>query len=65
MTEQPVQFALASANWRKSSRTTQTECVEVAEVPGWVGVRDSKDPACPVLTFPATSWSAFLTTLVR
>jgi hypothetical protein len=28
-----------------------------------VGVRDSKDPAGPVLAFPATSWSAFVATL--
>ncbi|TDB84052.1 DUF397 domain-containing protein [Actinomadura sp. KC216] len=33
--------------WRKSSRSaegTSGQCVEVAALPGAVGVRDSKDP---------------------
>ncbi|MGH3965479.1 MAG: DUF397 domain-containing protein [Pseudonocardiaceae bacterium] len=42
-------------SWRKSSRSTggddQADCVEVAEVPGQVAMRDSKDPAGPVLAF--------------
>ena len=54
------------ARWRKSSRSTgggNSACVEVAFAGSLVGVRDSKDPAGPVLAFPAASWSAFLTTL--
>lgn len=54
---------LIGAVWRKSTRSgTQGECVEVADnLPGVVGVRDSKDPAGPVLTFPPGSWRAFIT----
>lgn len=57
---------LTGAVWRKSSRsnTQGGECVEVADkLPGVIGVRDSKDPAGPVLTFDPTAWRAFLTGL--
>lgn len=52
---------LSTVHWRKSTRSTDTaNCVEVA-FPGLaVGVRDSKNPAGPLLTFPAGTWSAFL-----
>ncbi|WFE22271.1 DUF397 domain-containing protein [Solwaraspora sp. WMMD937] len=54
---------VADATWRKSSRSNgQGDCVEVAdELGGVVGVRDSKDPAGPVLVISPTSWSAFIT----
>ncbi|WP_242908232.1 DUF397 domain-containing protein [Actinomadura terrae] len=43
---------LTSAKWRKASRSTGNggECVEVANAPGHVAVRDSKDPHGPHLT---------------
>jgi hypothetical protein len=54
----------AGAAWRKSSYSGGTgggndNCVEVALVRHLVGVRDSKNPAGPVLGFPARSFSAF------
>ncbi|MEW2329344.1 DUF397 domain-containing protein [Micromonospora chersina] len=53
---------LIGASWRKSSRSGQSECVEVADnLPGVVGVRDSKDPTGPVLTFSPDTWRAFIT----
>lgn len=50
------------ANWRKSSRSNnQGECVEVADgLGGVIGVRDSKDPAGPVLVVAPASWSSFV-----
>ncbi|GAB3361053.1 DUF397 domain-containing protein [Micromonospora halotolerans] len=52
---------LIGAEWRKSSRSGQGECVEVADnLPGVVGVRDSKDPTGPVLTFTPPTWRAFV-----
>ncbi|MGI8333183.1 DUF397 domain-containing protein [Actinomadura scrupuli] len=47
--------------WRRSSRSTTQggECVEVAGLSGVVGVRDSKNPGGPELTFPAAAWHAF------
>jgi hypothetical protein len=48
--------------WRKSSRSSASgsNCVEVAELAGAVGVRDSKDPAGPVLRFSPYAWTSFI-----
>ncbi|MEU1617699.1 DUF397 domain-containing protein [Streptomyces sp. NPDC005722] len=35
-------------------------CVEVAQAPGVVHVRDSKDPAGPALAFTGEAWTAFV-----
>lgn len=53
---------LTGARWRKSSRSNNGgDCVEVADnLPSIVGLRDSKDPTGPVLTFDPAAWSAFL-----
>ncbi|MEV4478828.1 DUF397 domain-containing protein [Micromonospora coxensis] len=52
--------ALATAAWRKSSHSgDEGACVELATVPEAVAVRDSKDPAGPVLLFPPAAWAAF------
>ncbi|MFD7979236.1 DUF397 domain-containing protein [Streptomyces sp. NPDC059071] len=51
------------AAWRKSSYsgTNGGECVEVADGhPGAVPVRDSKNPAGPVLIVGAQAWQAFV-----
>lgn len=47
--------------WRKSSFSEPTNCVEVAPAQdgGWL-VRDSKDPAGPVLAFTPGEWTAFM-----
>jgi uncharacterized protein DUF397 len=52
----------AGLSWIKSSLSlAQGSCVEVACLPdGGVGVRDSKDPAGPVLRFTPGEWDAFL-----
>jgi Domain of unknown function (DUF397) len=49
-------------DWHKSSYTSgQGNCVEIAEMPdSSQAVRDSKDPAGPVLRFPKDAWRAFL-----
>ncbi|MBQ0986284.1 DUF397 domain-containing protein [Streptomyces sp. F63] len=50
--------------WRKSSRSGNGNCVEVAaRVPGAVAVRDSKDVTRPSLSFPEVSWQVFVTGL--
>jgi hypothetical protein len=49
------------AQWRKSSRCQNGECVEVrAEPDGMIAVRDSKDPGGPVLRFDPAAWEAHL-----
>jgi hypothetical protein len=54
---------LTGARWRKSTRSSGNtgDCVEVADnLPGVVGVRDSKDPTGPALTFEPSAWRAFV-----
>jgi hypothetical protein len=53
---------LTSATWRKSTKSNgQNACVEVATVDHAVAVRDSKDPAGPVLIFNHRHWVGFIT----
>jgi hypothetical protein len=57
--------------WQKSARSGENggDCVEVAvaavggAATSVVGVRDSKDPTGPILTFAAAAWTAFVATL--
>jgi hypothetical protein len=54
---------LSGAVWRKSTRSDNggNSCVEVAKnLPGVVGVRDSKDRSGPALTFTPDEWAAFV-----
>jgi hypothetical protein len=54
---------VAFSAWRKSHYSNDSaNCVEVASLDRVVGVRDSKQHGqCPILEFPAATWSAFLT----
>ncbi len=51
--------------WRKSSYSGANggNCIEVADVPGAVLVRDSKNPDGPRLAFVPTAWEAFAESL--
>ncbi|MER7166228.1 DUF397 domain-containing protein [Micromonospora sp. NPDC000207] len=52
--------ALERAGWRKSTHSgDEGACVEMATVPGVVGVRDSKDQGGPALNFSPAAWAAF------
>lgn len=48
--------------WRKSSHSGDTgNCVEVAFLPsGRIGVRDSKNPAGPILEIHGSDWRDFI-----
>ncbi|MFY1687907.1 DUF397 domain-containing protein [Plantactinospora sp. WMMB782] len=57
---------LTGARWRKSSRSNGSggACVEVSDnLPGVVGVRDSKNPSGPALAFSAPAWRRFVTSI--
>lgn len=57
------------AVWRKSSRSggqgSDDSCVELARAGTVTGVRDSRNPAGGMLTFPAPGWRSFLATFRR
>lgn len=51
------------SNWRKSSFSDGgdgNDCVEIANAPTHVAVRDTKAPADRILIFPAEAFSTFL-----
>jgi uncharacterized protein DUF397 len=50
-------------NWRKSSFTNPTDCVELAWPPGAAAVRDSKDTAGPILRFDRVALTTFIADL--
>ena len=56
--------AVAFTGWRASTRSNGN-CVEVAAAAALVGVRDSKDPAGPVLAVDPAGWAAFLAGIRR
>ncbi|MFG2848526.1 DUF397 domain-containing protein [Kitasatospora sp. NPDC048296] len=53
---------MAELAWFKSSYSTNEDanCVEVADTPGVVHVRDSKDKSGPQLAFEPAAWKAFV-----
>ncbi|MFI7500435.1 DUF397 domain-containing protein [Streptomyces sp. NPDC049687] len=55
-------------NWRKSSYSgggDGNDCLEIANTPTQVAVRDTKAPARATLTFPAEAFDAFLAALLH
>ncbi|HTI26882.1 MAG TPA: DUF397 domain-containing protein [Kutzneria sp.] len=58
---------MATPRWRKSSYSNGDggNCVELSTQAQVTAVRDSKNPDGDVLLFPATAFSAFLTSLNR
>jgi hypothetical protein len=59
---------LTGAIWHKSTRSSGNSgnCVEVADnLPGVVGVRDSKDPTGPALVFAQATWREFVESAKR
>jgi len=49
-----------TADWRKSSFSGDSNCVEIRLIAGMVEIRDSKDSKSPVLQFTHGEWIAFL-----
>jgi hypothetical protein len=56
-----VNEEITRVTWRKSTRSNGSgNCVEIAELTNTIAVRDSKNPAGPVLRFTRTQWQAFI-----
>jgi hypothetical protein len=52
---------LSRARWRKSTYSGQDgNCVEICDMPGGVGIRDSKNPDGSVLHSTLRDWAAFI-----
>ena len=49
-----------TGDWRKSTRSSSGNCVEVAIGAEQVRMRDSKDPAGPMLSFDRPVFASFL-----
>lgn len=57
---------LSGAKWRKSSRSSGNgQCVELTAAVLGVSVRDSKNPRSPILTFAASEWRGFISSVKR
>ncbi len=58
---------LSTATWRKSSYSSGggQDCVEVANVPGAVAIRDSKDPDGPVHVVTREAFHDLITRIKR
>ncbi|WP_369391665.1 DUF397 domain-containing protein [Streptomyces sp. CG1] len=53
-------------NWRKSSYSGSGDgnnCVEIADRPTHIAIRDSKTPDRATLTFPPTAFTPFIRSL--
>ncbi|WP_190012845.1 DUF397 domain-containing protein [Streptomyces lucensis] len=53
-------------NWRKSSYSGPGDgdsCVEIANSPTHIAIRDSKDRSAGILTFPAAVFAPFIASL--
>lgn len=51
--------------WRTSTRSAGADCVEIAVDEGRALIRDSKDPAGPVLDFPLAAFREFIAQVKR
>jgi Domain of unknown function (DUF397) len=61
LTMNGVRASALSAVWHKSSFSGPNgDCVEAAELPAGVAVRNSRFPDGPALLFTDSEWSAFL-----
>jgi hypothetical protein len=58
---QPAIWRKPTSIWRTSSYSLSNgECIEVGRMRGKIGVRDSKNPAGPALSYSSKAWRSFL-----
>ncbi|MEV2274516.1 DUF397 domain-containing protein [Nocardiopsis sp. NPDC049922] len=56
---------VTTAQWRKSSYSNPDgpQCVEVADLPGVMAVRDTQNRGLGHLTYPSAEWTGLLAVL--
>ena len=60
------QLDLTHAQWQKSSYSGGNgNCVEVADLPEAIAVRDSKDPVGAKLIFTRADWQKFVSVVAK
>jgi hypothetical protein len=52
-------------NFRKSSYSDRSDCVEVADLGGETAVRDSQNPDAGLLRLPSSEWVSLLRAAAR
>ncbi|WP_329811894.1 DUF397 domain-containing protein [Streptomyces sp. GSL17-113] len=62
MTNEQGEVRMQELPWRKSSYSGSDggNCVEVAQTPEMVHIRDSKEQRGPVLSVPSREWADFI-----
>ena len=53
-------FSTRTSTWTKSTYCDSAACVEVRVTESASAIRDSKDPASPVIEFSRPQWQRFL-----
>lgn len=50
----------ADIPWRKATKSTAGNCIQVMRRNGVIMISDSKNPAGPILSYTLPEWDAFL-----
>ena len=53
-------LTIDSQAWTKSSKSVESECVEVQRGTNVVTIRDSKDPSGPTIAVSEEAWAGFI-----
>jgi hypothetical protein len=55
-----VIYESVGVQWRRASKCSESNCVEIANFAGGFAIRDSTEPDKAILWFPAPQWQEFV-----